>query len=139
MVTKNDQLLKFYKTYKCTNNHSLKWEGSSLLYSIKKCNKCGNNDQNKNTIRWGCMECDEYYCSVCFQVKANDYCPSNKHKLILTHSPNIGGHFIKTFNCDICTNGFNVSDGMWIDIDCNYTLCPQCKKDGDDVPYIIED
>ena len=139
MVTKNEGLQKIYKAYKCTNNHSLKWMGKSLLNLFKQCSKCGGTTDTNNELRWGCEKCNEFYCIKCFKTLASDYCPSMRHKLNLTFTPSYGGHYITSFTCDICYKGFKTADGMWIDLECNYTLCQECQKEGNDVPYILED
>ena len=139
MVTKNEGLQKIYKAYKCTNNHSLKWMGKSLLNLFKQCSKCGGTTDTNNDLRWECEKCNEFYCIKCFKTLAIDYCPSMRHKLNLTFTPSYGGHYITSFTCDICYKGFKTTDGMWIDLECNYTLCQECQKEGNDVPYILED
>ena len=139
MVTKNEGLQKIYKAYKCTNNHSIKWMGKSLLNLFKQCSKCGGTTDTNNDLRWGCEKCNEFYCIKCFKTLASDYCPSMRHKLNLTFTPSYGGHYITSFTCDICYKGFKTTDGMWIDLECNYTLCQECQKEGNDVPYILED
>lgn len=139
MVTKNEGLQKIYKAYKCTNNHSLKWMGKSLLNLFKQCSKCGGTTDTNNDLRWECEKCNEFYCIKCFKTLASDYCPSMRHKLNLTFTPSYGGHYITSFTCDICYKGFKTTDGMWIDLECNYTLCQECQKEGNDVPYILED
>ena len=139
MVTKNEGLEKIYKAYKCTNNHSLKWMGKSLLNLFKQCSKCGGTTDTNNDLRWECEKCNEFYCIKCFKTLASDYCPSMRHKLNLTFTPSYGGHYITSFTCDICYKGFKTTDGMWIDLECNYTLCQECQKEGNDVPYILED
>ena len=138
-MTKNEGLQKIYKAYKCTNNHSLKWMGKSLLNLFKQCSKCGGTTDTNNDLRWGCEKCNEFYCIKCFKTLASDYCPSMRHKLNLTFTPSYGGHYITSFTCDICYKGFKTTDGMWIDLECNYTLCQECQKEGNDVPYILED
>ena len=139
MVTKNEGLQKIYKAYKCTNNHSLKWMGKSLLNLFKQCSKCGGTTDTNNDLRWECEKCNEFYCIKCFKTLASDYCPSMRHKLNLTFTPSYGGHYITSFTCDMCYKGFKTTDGMWIDLECNYTLCQECQKEGNDVPYILED
>ena len=139
MVTKNEGLQKIYKAYKCTNNHSLKWMGKSLLNLFKQCSKCGGTTDTNNDLRWGCEKCNEFYWIKCFKTLASDYCPSMRHKLNLTFTPSYGGHYITSFTCDICYKGFKTTDGMWVDLECNYTLCQECQKEGNDVPYILED
>ena len=139
MVTKNEGLQKIYKAYKCTNNHSLKWMGKSLLNLFKQCSKCGGTTDTNNDLRWGCEKCNEFYCIKCFKTLASDYCPSMRHKLNLTFTPSYGGHYITSFTCDICYKGFKTTDGMWVDLECNYTLCQECQKEGNYVPYILED
>ena len=134
MVTKNEGLQKIYKAYKCTNNHSLKWMGKSLLNLFKQCSKCGGTTDTNNDLRWGCEKCNEFYCIKCFKTLASDYCPSMRHKLNLTFTPSYGGHYITSFTCDMCYKGFKTTDGMWIDLECNYTLCQECQKEGNDVP-----
>ena len=139
MVTRNEGLQKIYKTYKCSNNHSLKWMGKSLLYLVKPCTKCGGTSDTNNELRWGCEQCKEFYCIQCYKTLSSDYCPCMKHKMNLTFSPSYGGYYINTLICDMCYKEIKTTNGMWIDLDCNYSVCQECQKEGNDVPSILED
>ena len=93
----------------------------------------------KRAIRWSCDKCSQYYCNKCYPTFASDYCPCLKHKMTLTFNPSFGGVYMNNFTCDMCFKEFQTTEGLWIDFDCNYSLCQNCQKEGNDIPKIIED
>ena len=141
MVSKSVEFQKIYRTYKCSNNHSLQWTGKDQIYSSNACYLCNSSSNIESPIRWSCEKCLQYYCNKCYPTFASDHCPCLKHKMTLTFNPSIGGTYIDNFTCDMCFKNFQTTEGMWIDIDCDYTMCQNCQKEGDedDIPKIIED
>jgi len=137
--SKTKQIFNLYKKYyNCSNGHSLEWKGGLLVFSNISCFKCKKNYTiNKNTIRWGCEICKEYYCQTCYNVIVDNYCPSGEHKLIYINKGN--NLSFENYKCDKCENKKLIIDGVFYDEKCNYTICTDCNDNSHDIPDILED
>jgi len=138
MSSKSQIINKIYeKYYLCEKEHSLKWTGQKYVFDSINCNKCDLNQTKGNVIRWKCDKCETYYCCKCLPIIVNHKCP-NHHQLkcINKNSTEI---FFNSYTCDRCYISFSVKDGLYLDKDCNYTICKKCYEESLIIPDNIED
>ena len=135
---KSDLIQKNYlDNYFCKNGHNLYWAGAKYLnLSGSKCDKCQIENTNSTPLRWACEECNLYYCSTCFRLIADKYCPK-KHKIKFMKQNTVD--YFYNFTCDNCFQKYETKFGMLYDKDCNITFCPNCYYEGNDIPEILED
>ena len=135
---KSDIIQNTYKEkYICKKGHTLSWEGTAYVYSEDLvCDKCSKLGKNENPIRWRCSKCNNYFCSLCFNLIMDKLCPRN-HKYKFYKQTTIEG--FSYYTCDICFEKFYSKDGVFWDKDCNLTVCSKCFYDSCDVPEILED
>ena len=134
---KSDIINKRYKdNFLCKSGHIISWEGKSHLYSDFECNKCGKKGDNFNPIRWECPQCKQYFCSNCYELIIDKFCPK-KHKYKFNKQNSIG--FFSNYTCDCCRLKFETKDGVLYDSECDITLCLKCFCDSCDIPDDIED
>ena len=114
---KSHIIQNYYKNnYLCEEKHSIIWEGKLLIYNSSECNKI--------------------YCCKCYPIIVDSKCPNNHH---LKETNKFSECNFNGYSCDKCFSHFNISQGVYYDEDCNYTICLNCYKDASDIPDIIED
>ena len=134
---KSHIIQNYYKNnYLCEEKHSIIWEGKLLIYNSSECNKCGLTESNGITIRWKCDKCNKIYCCKCYPIIVESKCPNNHY---LKETNKFSECNFNGYSCDKCFSHFNISQGVYYDEDCNYTICLNCYKDASDIPDIIED
>ena len=140
---KSELINKIYNnSFLCKKGHNVYWKGAEFLKLFgphKICDKCGRQTTNDIPIRWACDECQLFYCSKCYKIIMDKYCPK-KHKIQFYKSGLLEyTDYIKTYTCDNCFGKFENRNGLLFDKDCNITFCPKCYYDSTDVPDVIED
>ena len=138
LKTKVEIIKAIYKSkYICKNGHPLVWQGGDLIFrNDLMCDKCGKYSENKNPIRWKCPVCNIYFCSLCFEIFLDRYCPSN-HQFKY-----IQGTYLDmstTYTCDKCYQILSPLNGVLYESSCNITYCPNCFYPALDIPATIED
>ena len=138
MSSKTHWINKYYeKYYLCNKEHKLKWTGQTYVFQTINCAKCGLNQTNGNIIRWKCDDCENYFCCKCLPIIVNSKCPSG-HQLLYNNKTN-AEIFFNSYTCDRCYKNFSISDGVYLDKECNYTICKNCYEDSLIIPDNIED
>ena len=135
---KSDIIQKIYKdNFFCKKGHNIFWTGIKYVHQNDlKCDKCGTENTSATPIRWSCAECNALFCSLCYKLIIDKFCPK-KHKLKYFKQTSVD--YFSTYTCDNCFQKFGTKDGMLYDKDCNFTICPLCYYDSNDVPEILED
>lgn len=135
---KNDLIQKIYKNnYHCKQGHMISWKGKTYIFSSTLiCDKCGKKSELKNPIRWNCSQCNTYFCTKCYDIIIDKFCPV-KHKLKFYKQSSLDSS--STYTCDKCSQSKKHNDGVLFDKDCNITICPRCFCDCCDIPEILED
>ena len=117
-----------YKNYKCNCNENstvLKWTCSDKIYDYDLCKKCklNFNLNTKCVIRWQCPICNGFYCSNCFKLLVNNFCPLN-HELLCREEMNHEGE--NTVVCDICARTITGVEDDFLDEVCDMIFCKNC-------------
>ncbi|CAD8119335.1 unnamed protein product [Paramecium sonneborni] len=94
----------------CQNHHKLQW----VKKHIQKCGQCGPVD---TMSRYGCTQCNIYYCVKCRQPPVmGDFCGGGHE---LKYVPNLKYH-----SCDVCRS--SISGGAYRCQECDYDVCEKC-------------
>ena len=135
---KSDIIQKFYKDqYNCKKGHNVIWKGREHIYAGELiCDKCGGKNKFENPIRWSCKLCNTYYCTKCYDLSTDKFCPEG-HKYNFYKQQYFDSS--STFTCDKCSKEYKHIDGVIVDKECNVTICPKCFCNSCDIPDVLED
>ena len=107
-------------TYHCQRGHPLQWQGAKFIERKGMiCNKCKHYSSLERPIRWRCIKCNLYFCSVCYENIISEKCPLGHDFQIRRNDP-------VYFVCDKCYQAFPPFSSKFSDIFCNITYCYQC-------------